>query len=70
VLDQAHRFRTTIDGREYQGIVHGDIKPRNIRLTTVGQTKVLDFGIAKAIVDDPQLHANMFGSTSTRRRNV
>jgi serine/threonine protein kinase len=63
VLDQAHRFRTTIEGREYQGIVHGDIKPRNIRLTTVGQTKVLDFGIAKAISMTRNYTSNMFGST-------
>jgi len=61
-LEAAHGFESTIDGRQLRSLLHGDLKPRNIRLLWADKVKILDFGIAKALSLSRKVTRNDFGS--------
>jgi Protein kinase domain len=61
-LEAAHGFESTIDGRDLRSLLHGDLKPRNIRVLRADRVKVLDFGIAKALSLSRKVTRNNFGS--------
>jgi serine/threonine protein kinase len=43
-------------------VVHGDIKPQNIRIEAGGRVRLLDFGVAKSVSLTQKYTGNVFGS--------
>ena len=52
-LPIARQITEALEYAHEHNIIHRDLKPANIKLTPDGNVKVLDFGLAKALSDEP-----------------
>jgi serine/threonine protein kinase len=65
LLELAERIATILHRIHEQGVVHRDIKPGNIIVTSTGEPVILDFGLALDLDEDTVAEASSWGVTGT-----
>ena len=58
-IDVARQIATGLEAAHEKGIIHRDLKPANVKRTPDGTIKILDFGLAKALDEEPDRAADV-----------
>ncbi|HVS16837.1 MAG TPA: serine/threonine-protein kinase [Thermoanaerobaculia bacterium] len=62
VLEVLHGYSTEIGGKRVTRIIHGDLKPENVRIEAGDRVRLLDFGVAKHLSVTRKATRNVFGT--------